>query len=88
VKTDADREADASRARAVGKARVAASVVWELTVGELRFRCLPKDGRYELQARLTTGWKGLTYDTDPLNLLQRAARSGSVERSVALMVDK
>jgi len=72
-------------AQSDGKAKVAASVVWALTVGEYRFRCLPKDDRYEIQVRLTTGWEGLTYGTDPLEMLHRAADAGSVKRAISLM---
>lgn len=73
-------------AQADGKARVAASVVWWLTVGGFRLRCLPNADRYEIQVRLTTGWEGLCYGTDPLELLQRAASAGAVARNIKLLV--
>ena len=78
----AEPDPSPEHARAAGKARVAASVVWCLTVGELRLRCLPADDRFEIQVRNAEGWLGLTYGTDPLEMLQRAAKAGSVVRNM------
>ncbi len=82
-------EKDPAHARAAGKAAVAASIVWELIVGELRLRCLPKGERFELQVRHIDGtWGGVAYGPDPLEMLQRAARTGSVKRAAQFMVTK
>jgi len=49
-----------SHARAAGKGRVQASIVWELHVGPLRVRCLPVADGFEVQLRGSKGWSKLS----------------------------
>jgi len=76
---------DPAHAHADGKARVRATIVWEITVGELRFRCLPiQHGGFVAQARSLGRWEDirLSKTTNPRALLLRTVQSGSVTRAL------
>ncbi len=68
----------AVHARAMGKSRVQASIVWELNIGGfLHLRCLPfKDG-FEVQVKGPSGWKELTHGRSPGAMLHAAVNSNT-----------
>ncbi len=73
----------AVHARAMGKSRVQASIVWELNIGGfLHLRCLPKGDLFEVQAKGPSGWKELTHGRSPGAMLRAAVASNTTGLAV------
>lgn len=73
------------RARVAGKQRIAALTVWSIDIGVLRFRCVNAgDVYYEIQCLVSSKWKSLGYEKEPLDALRRLVTTGNIETAVAL----
>ncbi len=78
---------DRQRAMSDGKARVQASIAWELHAGPLHLRCRPRvadgsDGFY-VEARDSKGWSVVSGGQDALKLLRAVVMLPAVGKAFA-----
>jgi hypothetical protein len=76
-----------SRAMSDGKARIQATIVWELHAGPLHLRCRPRpaDGSdgFVVEARDAKGWSAVSGGKDALNLLRAIVMLPAVGKAFA-----
>jgi hypothetical protein len=73
---------DPSQARAAGKSRVQASILWELKLGPMALRCLPRGEGYVAQARDSKGWQDLMTGKSPFQLLRAVVLTPAVAKAL------
>lgn len=74
---------DPHQARAEGKSRVQATIVWELHAGPLHLRCLPVEGGFEVQQRGGKGWTKLSGGPQAAALLRAVVMTPSMAKALA-----